>query len=55
MLLAVDVSSDQMGIYRWGTDGNKVFVEPVTDKGPSTVSCRPALEMPLLTVEFLLN
>lgn len=38
MLLAVDSSSDQTGIYCWGTDDNEVFVEPTADLRPCPVT-----------------
>lgn len=48
--MGVDISNDQMGIYCWGTNENKVFVEPITHTDHSTSYRRPALEVPFLTV-----
>lgn len=50
--MGVDISNDQMGIYCWGTNEYKVFVEPIIHTDRSTLYCRPALEMPFLTVIF---
>lgn len=46
MLMGVDTGNDQMGIYRWGTNENKAFVEPITHADRLTLYCCPALEMP---------
>lgn len=50
--MGVDISNDQMGIYCWGTNENKVFVEPVIHTDRSPLRRRPALEMPSLTVIY---
>lgn len=50
--MGVDISNDQMGIYCWGTNENKVFVEPIIHTDRSTLYRHPALEMPFLTVIF---
>lgn len=47
--MGVDISNDQMGICCWGTNENKVFVEPIIHTDRSTLYRRPALEMPFLT------
>lgn len=44
--MGVDTGNDQMGIYRWGTNENKAFVEPITHADRLTLYCCPALEMP---------
>lgn len=54
--MGVDISNDQMWIYCWGTNENKVVVEPVTQTDCWMPYRRPALGMPFLTViVFSLN